>query len=131
MPFFDRVKETTTSTQTLNPGTVVNLAGAVAQFQSFVAGYGHGAAPDVCFVSGDGSAWQVCQAVVTSGSPNTLTIGAFRASSTGAAITLTSPTTVFGDASAFLLNRASLGRSRQGAIDYTARLYAHSKFGGL
>jgi hypothetical protein len=103
----DRVKETTTSAVALSAGATVNLAGAATQFQSFINAVGNGNPCQVCFLSGNGTDWQVCNATVNSGSPNTLTIGSFIASSTGSAITLVAPSTVYLDVPASWFNAAS------------------------
>jgi hypothetical protein len=92
----DRVEETTTTT---GSGTTLNLAGAATQFQSFVNGVGSGNTCTICVLSGDGTSWEVIEnALVTSGSPNTLTISAANvlagSSGVGTLISLTSPSTI-------------------------------------
>lgn len=63
----DRVKETCSSSGT----TTFNLAGAVSDFQSFVAGIGTG--NDTFYSAADGvTGWEVGRGTVTSGSPNIL-----------------------------------------------------------
>ncbi len=89
----DRVKETTISTSTLSVGATINLAGAVASYQSFVNGIGNGTSCFYCVLSGNN--WQVCRGTVTSGSPNTLSVDAFLSSSSGSPITLSGTSTVF------------------------------------
>jgi hypothetical protein len=91
----DRVKETTTATPTLSVGATINLAGAVTQFQSFVAGIGNGHACFYCVLSGNGTDWQVSRGTVVSGSPNTISVDAFLASSTGSPITLSGTSSIF------------------------------------
>jgi len=76
----DRVKETTTTTGT---GTY-SLAGAVAGFQTFVAGYGTGNRCTYCVE--DGTNWEINEGIITDATPDTLTRTKFLASSTGSAI---------------------------------------------
>lgn len=64
----DRVKETTTTTGT----GILSLAGAAAQFQTFIAGIGTTNTCDYCLLDANGTAWEVGTGTVTSGSPNTL-----------------------------------------------------------
>jgi len=89
----DRVKETTTTTGT---GTL-NLAGAVAGFQTFVAGVGTTNTTYYAIEDANGTAWEVGLGTVTDASPDTLSRSTILASSTGSAISLSSGThTVFG-----------------------------------
>jgi hypothetical protein len=98
--FADRVQETTATTGT---GTL-NLAGAVIQFQSFVAGVGSGKTVYYCILAGNGTDWEVGIGTVTSGSPNTLSRDIVLASSnSGSLVSLTGTSTVFGDAPAAFL----------------------------
>ena len=88
----DRVKETTTTTGT---GTI-NLAGAVGQFQTFVAGVGTTNTTYYAIEDANGTAWEVGLGTVTDASPDTLSRSTIIASSTGSAISLSSGThTVF------------------------------------
>ena len=88
----DRVKETTTTTGT---GTI-NLAGAVAGFQTFVAGVGTTNTTYYAIEDANGTAWEVGLGTVTDASPDTLSRSTILASSTGSAISLSSGThTVF------------------------------------
>ena len=88
----DRVKETTTTTGT---GTI-SLAGAVGQFQTFVAGIGTTNTTYYAIEDANGTAWEVGLGTVTDASPDTLSRSTILASSTGSAISLSSGThTVF------------------------------------
>ena len=90
--FANRVQETTTTTGT---GTL-NLAGASAQFQSFVNGIGNGNKCSYSLLSGNGTDWEVGIGTVTSGSPNTLSRDTILDSSnSGSAISITGTSTVF------------------------------------
>jgi len=86
----DRVKETTTTTGT---GTI-NLAGAVAAFQTFVAGIGAG---NTCYYAiTSGTNWEIGLGTVTDASPDTLSRTTILASSNSdSAITLSGTSTVF------------------------------------
>jgi hypothetical protein len=98
----DRVKETTTTTGT----STLSLGGAVAQFQSFVAGVGNGNTCIYAIAAGNGTDWEIGIGTVTSGSPNTLSRGTILASSnSGSAISLTGTSTVWSDAAAPLINK--------------------------
>mgnify|MGYP006400634589 FL=1 len=86
----DRVKETTTTTGT---GTI-NLAGAVAAFQTFVAGIGSGNTCYYTIVSGNN--WEIGIGTVTDASPDTLSRTTILASSNSdSALTLSGTSTVF------------------------------------
>ncbi len=92
--FADRVKETTATTGT---GTL-NLAGAVTQFQTFLAGIGTTNTCYYAITSGNGTDWEVGIGTVTSGSPNTLSRDTVLASSnSGSKISLTGTSTVWVD----------------------------------
>jgi hypothetical protein len=86
----DRVKETTTTTGT---GTI-NLAGAVAAFQTFVAGIGTG---NTCYYAiTSGNNWEIGLGTVTDASPDTLSRTTILASSNSdSAVTLSGTSTVF------------------------------------
>ena len=86
----DRVKETTTTTGT---GTI-NLAGAVAAFQTFVDGVGNG---NTCYYAiTSGNNWEIGLGTVTDASPDTLSRTTILASSNSdSAITLSGTSTVF------------------------------------
>ena len=88
-----RAKETTSTSGT---GTL-NLSGAVAQFQTFVAGVGSGNTTAYTIVDANGTGWEEGVGTVTSGSPATLSRTTITGSSNaGAAITLSAGThTVF------------------------------------
>lgn len=84
----DRVKETTTTSGT---GTV-NLAGAAAGYQGFVAGIGNANTTTYGLI--DGTAWEIGQGTVTDASPDTLSRDTIIASSNGgSAISLSGGTT--------------------------------------
>lgn len=101
----DRVQETTTTTGT---GTI-NLAGASVQYQTFISAIGNGNTTYYGITSGNGSDWEVGIGTVTSGTPNTLSRTTIIASSnSGAAITLSGTSTVFGNAPAALLSNGGL-----------------------
>ena len=86
----DRVKETTTTTGT---GTI-NLAGAVAAFQTFVAGIGSGNTCYYTIVSGNN--WEIGIGTVTDASPDTLSRTTILASSNSdSALTLSGTSQVF------------------------------------
>jgi len=113
----DRVRETTTTSGT---GTV-NLAGATAGFQTFVAGIGTG---NTChYLLLDGTAWETGVGTVTDGSPDTLTRDTVIASSNaGAKIVLSGGETAVlctlpGSASQI---RAAIGITDNGIIDWTS-----------
>jgi hypothetical protein len=79
MAFFvaDRVKETTTSTGT---GTI-NLAGAEAGFQSFVAGVGNGNTTYYAIIDTSNETWEVGVGTITDADPDTLSRDTILASS--------------------------------------------------
>jgi hypothetical protein len=113
----DRVRETTTTSGT---GTV-NLAGATAGFQTFVAGIGTG---NTChYLLLDGTAWETGVGTVTDGSPDTLSRDTVIASSNaGAKIELSGGETAVlctlpGSASQI---RAAIGITDNGIIDWTS-----------
>ena len=90
----DRVKETTT---TDDAGTIT-LAGAVGQFQTFVAGIGDGNTTYYAIEGADGTHWEVGLGTIAAngGDPDTLARTTLLASSTGSKIDLTTGThTVF------------------------------------
>lgn len=89
----DRVKEQTSSTGT---GTL-NLAGAVAQFETFVAGIGTTNTCNYCLLDANGTDWETGTGTVTSGSPDTLSrTTVFKSTNSGSKISLSSGThTVF------------------------------------
>ena len=88
----DRVKETSTSTGT---GTI-NLAGAVASFQTFVAGVGSTNATYYTILDGNGTAWEVGYGTVTDGSPDTLSRTVLKSSNSDNLLDLSAGThTVF------------------------------------
>lgn len=98
----DRVKETTVTTGT---GTL-SLLGAVAQFQTFVAGAGTGQNFDYCLLSGNGTDWEVGRGTVTSGTPDTLSRDTiYESSNADAAISASGTSTVYLTASARVLTR--------------------------
>lgn len=100
--FADRVKETTATT---GIGTL-NLAGAVTQFQTFLAGIGSGNDCYYGLISGNGTDWEVGLGTVTSGSPNTLSRPTILASSNGgSAISLTGTSTVWCDVPAGVITQ--------------------------
>ena len=85
----DRVKETTAA-GTTGTGTV-NLAGAVAGFQTFVAGIGTTNKTYYAIVDADGIGWEVGIGTVTDASPDTLSRDTILASSnSGSAVSLSS-----------------------------------------
>lgn len=93
----DRVRETTSTTGTTSPLTLV---GAWPQFQSFVAGVGSGNNCEYTLLSANGSDWEVGLGTVTSGTPNTLSRDTVLASSNVVSgvpqlISLTGVSTVF------------------------------------
>lgn len=101
----DRCQETTTTTGT---GTI-NLAGATAQYQTFVAGVGTGNTTYYCIQAGNGSDWETGVGTVTTGTPSTLSrTTIFASSNSGSAISLTGISTVFGNAPAALLGNAGM-----------------------
>jgi hypothetical protein len=81
----DRVKETTTTTGT---GTI-SLAGAVSNFQTFVAGIGDTNTCYYAIVHQTDTQWEVGIGTVTDASPDTLSRDTLIASSTGSAIDFT------------------------------------------
>ena len=90
----DRVQETTATTGT---GTIT-LAGAVTQYQSFVTGIGVGNTTYYCILCGDGVSWETGLGTVGGSGPYTLARTTILSSSnSGAAISLTGTSTVFGD----------------------------------
>ena len=116
----DRVKETTTTTGT---GTI-NLAGAVAAFQTFVAGIGNG---NTCYYAiTSGNNWEVGLGTVTDASPDTLsrtTILASSKSSAQATATLTFGDTEFNDVNngtIALIDTAGLSKTYTIKNDYGA-----------
>jgi len=84
----DRIKETTTTTGT---GTL-SLAGAVNQFQTFVAGVGTTNTTYYAIEDANGTAWEVGLGTVTDAAPDTLSRTTILASSTGSAISLSAGT---------------------------------------
>jgi hypothetical protein len=116
----DRVKETTTTTGT---GTI-NLAGAVAAFQTFVAGIGTG---NTCYYAiTSGNNWEIGLGTVTDASPDTLsrtTILASSVSSAQATATLTFGDTEFDDVNngtLALIDTAGLSKTYTIRNDYGA-----------
>lgn len=95
----DRVAETTTTTGT---GTITG-AGAIAQFQSLAA-FPTGSLVDYTILSGNNTDWETGEGTVTiAGSPAVRTLSRdtiYDSSNAGAAINLSSPSTVFCSASA-------------------------------
>ena len=88
----DRVKETTTTTG----ADPIELAGAVDQFQTFVAGVGTTNTTYYAIEDANGTAWEVGLGTVTDADPDTLSRSTILASSTGSKLVLTSGThTVF------------------------------------
>jgi hypothetical protein len=85
--YANRVKETTTTTGT---GTL-SLLGAGTGFQTFVAGIGNTNTTTILIDGGAGE-WEVCETVVTDGTPDTLSRGALLASSTGSRISFSAGT---------------------------------------
>jgi len=103
--YADRVQETTLPTGT---GTL-NLAGASAQFQSFISGIGTGNTVEYCLLGGNGTDWETGIGAVTSGSPNTLSRDTVYASSnSGSKISLTGTSTVFATAPAHRVQKRGL-----------------------
>jgi len=91
----DRVKETSTTTGT---GTY-SLAGAVAGYRTFVAGYGTTNRCTYCVENG--TDWEINEGTITDAAPDTLTRNLLLASSTGSAISWAAGTrNVFGCAAA-------------------------------
>lgn len=86
----DRVQETSTTTGT---GTL-NLAGAVAQFRTFVAGVGTGNECTYLIEDADGASWEVGNGTVTDASPDTLSRDTILSNDNGdtSAITLSAGT---------------------------------------
>lgn len=93
----DRCKETTTTTGT---GTITT-AGALAGFQTLLAGVGSGNSTYYTILSGNGTDWEVGIGVVTSGSLTRATI--LSSSNSGSAISLSGTSTVFCDAPASVI----------------------------
>lgn len=87
-----RVKETTTTTGT---GTI-NLAGAIAGFQTFVAGVGTGNSVYYTILAANGTDWELGLGTVTDGTPDTLSRAVIKSSNADALLNLAAGThTVF------------------------------------
>lgn len=106
MPYLaDRVQETTTSTGT----GAVTLAGAVAGYQSFAAGFAGDYPCVVNYLLVSGSNWEVGKGMLDA-SAATLTRDTVRSSSnSNALIALAGTSNVFCTASAELLDNANVG----------------------
>ena len=100
--FADRVQETTTTTGT---GTI-QLAGAVTEFQTFVAGIGNGNSCYYAIVHQTLAQWEVGIGTVTHGSPDTLSRTTVLASSNaGSLVNFSSGTmSVFNTIPAYVMN---------------------------
>ena len=113
----DRVKETTTTTGT---GTI-NLAGAVAAFQTFVAGIGTG---NTCYYAiTSGNNWEIGLGTVTDASPDTLARTTILDSSAQTTATLTFGDTEFDDVNngtLALIDTAGLSKTYTIRNDYGA-----------
>jgi hypothetical protein len=115
--FADLVQETTATTGT---GTL-NLAGAVAQFQSFVTGIGSGNTCYYTLLSGNATDWEIGIGTVTSGSPNTLArTTVLKSSNSNAAISLSGTSNVFCSVPAEFMVNAQLSRYVAKTTTYTA-----------
>jgi len=102
--YADRVKETTATT---GAGTLT-LAGAVAGFQSFLAGIGDGNAAECCLLSGNGTDWETGLYTYTASGTTLARTTIYASSNSGSAISLTGTSTVFGDAPAHRIGRPGL-----------------------
>ncbi len=101
--FADRVRETTTTTGT---GTV-NLAGAISNYRTFVAGIGNGNDAYYCIVHRTVAQWECGIGTVTDATPDTLSRNSVLSSSTGSAVSFSAGTKdVFATTPAIFFSKA-------------------------